>query len=335
MKAPLYIIGFPGPLGGASTRLLHLALLLREDYDLTFIRAAGEGNDPDTLRFLARYGVKHALLDDLDRNLSGVAFVCCQTEYFASGLAREIKRRGLKVVWSNDMMWEFTGERAGAAAGLIDRVLFVSEFQRNHLRHLYGELPWAVVGNYICPDLFPFREKPAGPLNIGRLSRADARKYPEDFPVFYECISPPETRFWVMAWDEILGRKYRWHVFDQRWHLFKPNQVGAAEFLGHLDLFVYSLGPLFRESWGRAVVEAMLSGVPPLVPAGHFFDQLLVHEESGFICENADQYADYIRQLRADATLRARVARQARRHAETALCDRAAHRALWRAALTF
>jgi len=37
-------------------------------------------------------------------------------------------------------------------------------------------------------------------------------------------------------------------------------QQEAPAFLQSLDLFVYSLSGELRESWGRCVVEAMLSG---------------------------------------------------------------------------
>ncbi len=335
MKEPLYILGLPGKVGGASTRLRDLAYLLPEDFAITFVHGPDEIPNPEIMRPLETLGVQHVMLDAFDPVPGTWLFVCCQSDYFSSGRAEIMKRRGLRVIWANDMMTEFAGEREGVARGLIDKVFFVSEFHRQAMGPLYPGLPWAMVGNYVCPEFFPFREPRAGPLHIGRLSRHDRRKYPEDFPAFYENISPPETQFWVMAWDEDLAHKYRWHPFDERWHFFPPGQMEAAAFLAQLDLFVYSLGPLFRESWGRVAVEAMLTGVPPLLPSGHFFEQLIVHEDTGFICRHAQQYADYIRQLTQNPSLRARVARKARHHAETTLCNRAAHRALWREALAF
>jgi hypothetical protein len=57
-----------------------------------------------------------------------------------------------------------------------------------------------------------------------------------------------------------------------------------AEVSHSLDLFVYLLGHRIKESWGRAVVEGMLTGCVPVLPAGHQFHKLTAHRESGFIC---------------------------------------------------
>src|SRR4029077_13028292 len=124
----------------------------------------------------------------------------------------------------------------------------------------------------------------------------------------------PEVKFRVMAWDDKLSHKYRWHKFDHRWDLLKPEKESQVDFLHSLDLFVYPLGHTFRESWGRSTVEAMLTGCVPLVPAGHQFDKLMVHGESGFICQDFGDYRDYAHLLYEDYDLRGRMAAQCREH---------------------
>jgi len=93
------------------------------------------------------------------------------------------------------------------------------------------------------------------------------------------------------------GKIYRWHRFGQNWELLPEKKIPAAKFLASLDLFIYPLGHRFVESWGRSTLEAMLTGGIPLVPHGHQFHNMMVHEESGFICKNFADFKYYAQQL--------------------------------------
>src|SRR5260370_40669915 len=87
-----------------------------------------------------------------------------------------------------------------------------------------------------------------------------------------------------MAWSPEVEKQYRWHRFGSEWELLPEKKEPALKFLYSLDAFVYPLGHRIKESWGRAVVEAMLTGCVPVVPAGHQFHKLMAHGESCFIC---------------------------------------------------
>jgi hypothetical protein len=147
--------------------------------------------------------------------------------------------------------------------------------------------------------------------------------------VFYECLELPEVRFRVMAWDEGLRRKYRWHPFDARWNLLEAEQESQVDFLHSLDLFVYPLGHDFTESWGRSTVEAMLTGTIPLVPPGHHLENLMVHGESGFVCGDFRDYQEHAHALFRDAPRRRALARQCHEHAAGVLCNAEEHRRRW------
>ena len=133
-----------------------------------------------------------------------------------------------------------------------------------------------------------------------------------------------------------MARVYAHHRFDARWELLAKAAESQVQFLHSLDLFVYSLGPNFRESWGRSTVEAMLTGCVPLVPrgGGHHLENLVPHERAGFLCATNDEYREHVARLRRDVTLRKKLARAARRHAEHELCNRAEHLRVWREALS-
>jgi glycosyltransferase involved in cell wall biosynthesis len=332
----LYLFGVPGTLGGASTKIVHLIRLLHGDFRITVV--AGEvalARDKAVRRLLEPYGAACVLLKELPKRLEGVALGLCELNFFRSGAAREAKARGLRVVWSNEMMWAFPGEAEAMKEGLVDRVLFVSEFQAKAFAEMYQGVSSVITGNYIDPDDYAWQERRPVTFTLGRLSRADPMKYPLDFPVFYEALGLREARYRVMAWSPEVARQYRWHRFGPEWELLPANREPARRFLGSLDLFVYPLGHRIKESWGRAVVEAMLTGCVPVAPVGHQFHRLLVHGESGYLCAGFDEWRDTVRELYGNHALRTRISRQAAAHAREALCHPARHRELWRQALSF
>jgi glycosyltransferase involved in cell wall biosynthesis len=333
-KPAVYVFGWPSFLGGADTKLAHLVVLLHRDFDLTLIpNDAFRLREKVWTRYLDRYGVRYCLRRDLPRRLQGVALALCNDRFFTDGYIHQARAKGLKVIWSSEMMWHHEGELEAVKQGLIDKVLYVSELQKSFLGKGYGKLASAITGNYVAPGCFPFCERRHKTFTIGRLSREDPAKYPEDFPVFYEALGLPETRFRVMAWSPELAHKYRWHHFDQRWDLLAPEAETQVKFLHSLDLFVYPLGHTFWESWGRSTVEAMLTGAIPLAPPGHHLDHLIVHGESGFICHDFLEYQEHAQRLCLDYPWRRRLAAQCRAQAENVICNREEHLRLWREAL--
>lgn len=334
LKTPIYICGVPGLVGGAATKIRHTALLLKDVVEILFVFTERECiRIQHVAEFLKKHGIAWRFTKDLPEKCDGTALVICELNFFSGGHAEALKRRGLKIVFSNEMMWEFKGEAEAVRKGLVDKVLFVSDFQAAKFAELYKAIPSAIPGNYVAPEDFEFVERKSPAFTIGRLSRPDPDKYPEDFPVFYEELGLPEVKYRVMAWDDALRKKYRWHRFGPEWELLKPMQEPPDRFLQSLDLFVYPLGHLFKESWGRSTVEAMLTGAIPLVPAGHQFHNLIVHGESGFICGSFGEYRDIARELQRDHGLRRRLSRQCAEHARTKICNPEEHRRIWMDAL--
>ena len=92
-------------------------------------------------------------------------------------------------------MWPFEGESEAAAAGLVDRVLFLSEIQQESFADMYKGVPQAIIRNYVYPGDFSYISRANQTFCIGRLSRPDPVKYPFDVPVFYEELSIKDVRY--------------------------------------------------------------------------------------------------------------------------------------------
>jgi glycosyltransferase involved in cell wall biosynthesis len=335
MTRSLFLFGWPSHYGGADTKFTDLVRLLCGSFSITVVPNFPLQLDQRPWRdFFETLRVRCCTVADLPDRLEGIALAVGNDLFFTSGICKTARAKGLKIVWSVEMMWSHPGEVEAIRAGEVDRVLYVSEIQNRHLAYeRLGSISTRITGNYVDPDPFPFVERPARPFTIGRLSRAAPEKYPEDFPVFYEALDLPDARFRVMAWSDELAAKYRWHRFGPRWELLPPVAEDACRFLASLDLFVYPLGHRFVESWGRSTVEAMLTGLVPLVPPGHHLENLILPGETGFICDDFREYRRCAALLCQDTGLRKRMAENARRHALYNLCDRATNWKLWCEAL--
>jgi glycosyltransferase involved in cell wall biosynthesis len=365
----LVFFNWPSALGGADTKVVHLLPMLADGYNITLVPNNSQRlKEPQWKAWSADHGFRTCEAKDLPRKMSGWGIGICNDQMFAGGLAGLARKRGLRTAWSNEMMWHFEAECAAITLGQIDTLLYISPVQRTALEPAYlqfmhnkGEGPqrpakmkhgqesgwidrrdggppvrWVMTGHYVDPSLFPFRgpraRRSLDPLVIGRLSRPDPTKFPDDFPAFYENLGLRRpVKFRVMGWDNGVAAAWPDHVFDDRWELLPPMAESSDAFLRSLDILVYSLGPRFRESWGRVIVEAMLTGVVPLVPrgGGHHLENLVPHGVGGFLCDGPEDFGKYARMLQDDAELLARLSHGAREWAVTRLCDRREHRRLW------
>lgn len=336
--AKLWIYGFPGGLGGADTKLDHtLPIFLKLFDEVMCVANAPSQYDPpnDWTRYLDKLGVKYGLKEDMQGYQEGeIALSLCNPYFFKQGFCDDAKSKGLKVIWSSEMMWHHQKELEYVNKGMVDKVLYVSDIQKASLTYPES-MPWSMTGNFINADRFPFQRRSANGLVLGRLSRHDPYKYPEDFPVFYEEIVEDlqHISFRIMSWDEVLADKYKWHTFDHRWKFFKAYDVSALDFLYMLNVMAYPLGHNFVESWGRSTVEGMLTGAIPISFSGHNISNLVVHGESGFIVDDILEWKEIIKQLYHDVHYRQKLSKQCSDHARDVLCNEKEHLKIWEDAL--
>jgi|LauGreSuBDMM15SN_2_FD.fasta_scaffold03084_4 hypothetical protein len=329
-RQQLWIYGVPGDVGGAATKIRDLVRLLGTLLDICVILPSRQYlKNPDILRQLKRLPCSFIWFDDLKKRQGAVCLAVCESAFFRSGHAAKLKDLGFKVIFSNEMMWSFDGERDACKDGLVDKVLYVSKFQKAALAESNSGTPFAYTSNYVHAESFPYTKRNHWPMAIGRISRADPQKYSENFPAFYESICPFDANFRVMGWDAKCAAKFNWFEFGPRWTLLTMNAKPVVDFLAEIDFFVYSTDRKLHESWGRAVVESMLTGCIPLLPTGHAFEEFITIGESGYICFDATEYRSILSMLYQDVGVRNAVSRRAAEVARDVICSPSKHSEIW------
>lgn len=332
----LYIFSWPSYVGGADTKLDHLLELIHKEYKISCI-----ANAPSSLEqkewtdYLDSLGIDYGLKEDFFPYEKGaIALSLCNPYFFNQGFCEYAYAQGLKIIWSSEMMWHHDRELEFVHNGYVSKVLYVSEIQKAKLTYP-DRIPSAMTGNFIWANRFPFKERNNPIFTIGRLSRADHIKYTEDFPLQYDLLNLPEVQFRAMAWSEDLSNKYRWHNFDwTKWKFYDSNQIPSLDFLYQLDLFLYTLGQDFIESWGRSTVEAMLTGAIPIVYSGHHLDNIIINGKTGYILDDYRDIKAAVHYLYNNPDKRKEMAIACRKHAEKNICNPEEHLKVWKEALT-
>lgn len=336
-KQNLYIFGWPSFLGGADTKLADLLELIYQHYNITVI-PNWEHNlkEKHWTDYLDERKIKYCLEKDLDDKLSGIALGLCNPYFFKNNIHRRNIARGLKNIWSSEMMWKHEGEEEALQYGEIHKLLLVSDIQKERLQ--YGKstnVPSVITGNWINPNNFTNVEKEHdGSFTIGRVSRADPAKYPENFPNLYSWLIDglPNSKARVLGWSKKLSEKWSWFTPSANMELLEAASEPVNYFYSTIDLFVYPLGHTFTESWGRSVVEAQLCGVPVLVDKGHHMDNTVVHGKTGFLCANHAEFKGYVTAFYQNHAMLKDMSARAVLHA-TEMMNRDKHLAIWKEAL--
>ena len=301
----LYVFQWISDLGGADTRLKELLILLKDSFNITCIP-----NDEFRLKekhntdFLDKHNIKYCMPSDLPKSLKGYAYANCNFRLFKEkDRIKFIKDSGLKLLWSNDMMWTASEELEEIKNNNIDCCLFTSKFHKSVLypkiKQSKSDQKTFIIDNYFDSDTWKYTERPERVMVCGKVSRSDVMKYSEDFPLFYEraCAKVEDVRFKVMGWDNHLNDKYSWFDFDSRWTKLKPNELPTQEFLDSIDIFLYNCNYRFIENQSRAIIEAQLTGCPIVAPNSWNFPNMLWDTRTGFLWNNLDELQDIIKDL--------------------------------------
>jgi hypothetical protein len=105
-----------------------------------------------------------------------------------------------------------------------------------------------------------------GEIVLGRHSRPQLSKFPDtrsEALSFYP--DRPDVRVRMLGAPQELRERY--DPLPPGWELLDFDAEEPADFLGTLDYFVYAHGKEWVEAFGYAVLEAIASGVPAILPA--------------------------------------------------------------------
>ena len=342
MKTDLYVFQWISDLGGADTRLKELLVLLKDDFNITCIP-----NDEFRLKekhntdFLDSLGVKYCMPASLPKKIDGFAYSNCNFRLFQEQERIDfIKNKGLKFIWSNDMMWTTSEELSAIKKNLVDCCLFTSAFHRGILgKKIFAvkkNHKAAILDNYFDASTWPYVERPLrGRVVCGKVSRDDQMKYSEDFPLFYEraCEGLPVT-YRIMGWSKELANKYSWFDFGSDWEILNSNQEKTQEFYSSIDVFLYNCNHRFIENQSRAIVEAQLTGLPVIAPNKWNFPNMIWDQRTGFLWNSLSEMKDALSDL-MHREFRIKMGKMASECARQIWCDSDVAKRKWNSLLNY
>ncbi len=152
-----------------------------------------------------------------------------------------------------------------------------------------------------------------GQFVIGNITNGALWKHSQDFINIIDSIerSCPDTSFHFLgARDLVASLAGRENVRIQM-----PFSQPIPDYLKTISVLIHKINPDIVEIWCRVVTEAMFAGVPVIAEKRGGIREQIIHGETGFLCETAEDFARYALLLRTDENLYRRIGMQAREFA--------------------
>jgi len=315
----LFILGFPGLYGGASTELHHQLPILSElgrqlNFKLCVIPTHNPKNEP-----LLEFTRQHAEIEEYgsysDINKEDAIMAFC-SDVFLNDIAT-INKFTKNTCFINCMTWLFDKEKAAHANNLIKLSLYqrqgVSLDHSQKLRRLGSNARFERFYPFFNPESTNFLLKDSPSFHIGRISRSDADKFSKQtFGIWHGIVSPKPKIGHVLGWRQSLEDKVgpapQWAKTYTNHTEFPVN-----EFYNTCDIIVQSTDT--KENWPRIGFEAMHSGCPLVVDNRGGWKELIEHKMSGFLCDNERDFIYWGSRLAYEPELRWSIASEAKQRA--------------------
>ena len=324
----VFVIGYPGDVGGANTECWHAVRLWRrrgigvtllptwkaDEAWRTRLDAIGcrtIASNPDDLQNVAR--LREAVV---------ISF--CNSQFLRH--ADRFRDLGCRIIWVGCMNWLFAEERKHyRRRGPFDRYVFQSAYQQDNLQPQLAKHGVTsgqcrrIPGPFDCDGfpLEPLAHRPKTPFVLGRISRAAADKYAANTWSVYGRVPHP-IRARVMGWDRPVERKLG---PPPNWAECLP--VGAEsprQFLGTVHCMVQINGGA-AENWPRSGLEAMACGVPVVAENRWGWREMIRHGETGYLADSDDELAFHAARLAYDEDHRLEIIHRARHALQTDLAN--------------
>lgn len=324
----VYVIGFPGVIGGADTELLHTVKLWRK-YGVDVHLVPTWGPPPgDIWGAMDDCGaVTHVVKPEEIASIpdiEGRVFVSfCNSNLFP--VVPTLRKLGAKIAWSPCMTWIGQPERDCLGAnGAFDVWHFQSDYQRGMLEPQLKEFGYEPEMGHLIHGAFdtqgwefnPLQHKRQTPFVLGKLARCDADKWYDGYFRVFKTILYREKQLLMMGYSALAHRKLGTMPKNAEW--LKPNAMPAQEFYGKLHC-LWTINGGAGENWPRVGLEAMAAGVPVVAEARWGWQEMIDHGETGYLGDDDEAMAFFASLLAHDETLRLKIARQAREKLESVL----------------
>jgi hypothetical protein len=332
LKSPLpgiYVVGAPGPVGGADTELWHTLRLWRQrGQEVAVIPTWAVGTEwrqkCEAIGCTVHEVAGPAQLLDVP-GLKGSLVISFCNGAFLSNVTR-LRQAGCRLIWVNCMTWMFEAEKQHYRQhGPFDHYVFQSRHQASRLVPQLEDFGYRASQGTIVRGAFMWDEFPFRPLAhdtgttfvIGRISRADVDKYSSNtWPIYGRVPYPVRAR--LMAWDKRIEQK-----------LGKPPDWAEClpvaserpqDFFAKLHCMLQVNGGA-GENWPRSGLEAMACGVPVVVQNQWGWREMIRHGETGYLADDDNELAFYTAKLAYEEDVRLSMAQRARRALEEELAS--------------
>jgi glycosyltransferase involved in cell wall biosynthesis len=323
----IWVAGYPGSYGGATTELDHqIDLWLSQGVSVHLVPDS-EPNQAVRAEVTARGVVTHAYRPDIFAGKVVASF--CNTTFLKRlpDIVNAGKPRA--VIWVNCMTWTLPYELDCHRMGLIDFFAFQSNYQRLWLlpelravrpvQELEGYRPFFSMRRWEEMHRNSSPPSQAGYYGIGRVTRDDAAKYPADlWATMSRVIAPHPIKFFVLGWGpKALGKCGLPQQLDKLdCTLWPPKAVPAQQLFAMIHTMMHQTGG-FRENWPHVTFEAWASQVAIIAECDYGWPELIDDGETGILCKTSSEFAHHATELAFDETRRKRITTAAlRRHRE-------------------
>ena len=316
----VFILGYPGDMGGANTECWHTVKLWREHgVDVHFIPTwSYETKWKDKLDAVGCV-TDSVVPEDLERvpGLAGAITVgFCNSEYIMQG--PRLRQLGCKIVWVNCMTFMFDYElRFFEEHGAADAMIYQSEFQRSELEPQLQSCGYHPVSghlirgafDYTAWDFQPQKHESGTPFVVGRAARPDQDKWSSNTWKIYSAIQYEQRKALMLGVDnhtlDKLGTPPDWAS------CLRPMAMDTKQYYNCLHALLPVNGGA-RENWPRAGLEAFAVGVPVVAQNEWGWREMIDHGVTGFLGGNDCELAHYTAMLAYDEDLRMQIIHNAR-----------------------
>ena len=317
----VFVIGYPGEMGGANTECWHTIKLWRK-MGIEVHLVPTWNYDPVWKEKLDSLGcVTHVSrpekLGEIPDLAGGITVGFCNSEYIMLGpILRELK---CKMVWVNCMTFMFDYERRFFEDfGPADAMVYQSEFQRNEIEPQLEKCGYTPTTGHLIRGAFDYDDweyqpqphESGKPFVLGRAARPDEDKWSSNTWKIYGAVQYEDKKALMLGVSDRtlakLGPAPQWAS------CLRPMAIHTKTYYSCLHCLLPVNGGA-RENWPRAGLEAFAVGVPVVAQGAWGWQEMIEHGVTGFLGQSDYELAHYAAMLAYDENLRMTLIENARK----------------------